>query len=37
MIKDETKCIRCGLCQRTCPNQAVTLMAFWFEESLVPA
>ncbi|MEE9202604.1 MAG: FAD-dependent oxidoreductase [Dehalococcoidia bacterium] len=35
MIKDETRCIRCGLCQRRCPTEAVQLMAFWFEEEVV--
>jgi ferredoxin len=35
MIKDETRCIRCGLCQRRCPTGAVQLMAFRFEEEVV--
>lgn len=35
MIKDETRCIRCGLCHRRCPTGAVQLMAFWFEEEVV--
>ncbi|MBI4332472.1 MAG: FAD-dependent oxidoreductase [Chloroflexi bacterium] len=35
MIKDETKCIRCGLCYRRCPTSAITMEAFWFEEKLV--
>ncbi|MEE9399426.1 MAG: FAD-dependent oxidoreductase, partial [Dehalococcoidales bacterium] len=37
MIKDETQCIRCGLCQRRCPTGAITMEAFWFEEGLVYA
>lgn len=36
MIKDETRCIRCGLCHRRCPTGAVQLMAFYFEESYAP-
>lgn len=35
MIKDETRCIRCGLCARRCPVGAITMEAFWFEEELV--
>lgn len=35
MIKDETQCIRCGLCYRRCPTGAITMEAFWFEEKLV--
>jgi ferredoxin len=35
MIKDETRCIRCGLCARRCPVGAITMEAFWFEEQLV--
>lgn len=37
MIKDETRCIRCGLCARRCPVGAITMEAFWFEEQLVYA
>ena len=37
MIKDETKCIRCGLCARRCPVGAITMEAFWFEEQLTDA
>ena len=25
IIKDETKCIRCGLCARRCPAEAITM------------
>ncbi|MCG6535622.1 MAG: FAD-dependent oxidoreductase, partial [Syntrophales bacterium LBB04] len=35
MIKDETKCVRCGLCSRRCPTKAITMEAFYFEEQLV--
>jgi ferredoxin len=35
MIKDETKCVRCGLCSRRCPTNAITMEAFFFEEQLV--
>ena len=35
MIKDDTRCTRCGLCQRRCPTGAITMEAFWFEEQLV--
>lgn len=37
MLKDETRCIRCGLCARRCPTGAVQMMAFWFEEELAYA
>lgn len=37
MIKDETRCIRCGLCAKRCPVGAITMEAFWFEEQLVSA
>ena len=32
IIKDETKCIRCGLCAERCPTGAVTMERFLFEE-----
>ncbi len=35
MIKNETRCIRCGLCSRRCPTSAITMEAFYFEEQLV--
>ncbi|NLE77719.1 MAG: FAD-dependent oxidoreductase [Chloroflexi bacterium] len=35
MVKDETRCIRCGLCERRCPTKAITMEAFRFEETLV--
>ena len=35
MIKDETRCTRCGLCAKRCPTEAITMEAFRFEEELV--
>jgi formate dehydrogenase beta subunit len=35
MIKDDTQCIRCGLCQKRCPTGAITMEALSFEEQLV--
>jgi ferredoxin len=35
MIKDETRCTRCGLCAERCPTEAITMEAFSFEEELV--
>lgn len=32
IIKDETICIRCGLCAERCPNQAITMERFQFKE-----
>jgi NAD-dependent dihydropyrimidine dehydrogenase PreA subunit len=37
MIKNETRCIRCGLCYRRCPMGAITMEAFRFEEQLAYA
>ncbi|MBI5042534.1 MAG: FAD-dependent oxidoreductase [Nitrospirae bacterium] len=34
MIKDEDKCIRCGLCAKRCPTKAITMEKFEFEEVL---
>ena len=34
MIKDETRCIRCGSCWRRCPTGSITMEALWFEEQL---
>jgi ferredoxin len=35
MIKDETRCIRCGLCARRCPTGAISMESSQFCESLV--
>lgn len=35
MIKDETRCVRCGLCAKRCPTGAITMKEFQFEEELV--
>lgn len=35
MIKDEEKCIRCGLCAIRCPTDAMTMEMFFYEESEV--
>ncbi|MFQ6031520.1 MAG: 4Fe-4S binding protein, partial [Candidatus Zixiibacteriota bacterium] len=32
MIKDETACIRCGLCADRCPTDAITMELFELEE-----
>lgn len=32
MIKDEDRCIRCGLCAMRCPTNAMTLEVFSYEE-----
>ena len=32
MIKDEEKCIRCGLCAIRCPTDAMTMEVFFYEE-----
>lgn len=33
MIKDEEKCIRCGLCAIRCPTEAMTMEVFHYEET----
>ena len=33
MIKDDEKCIRCGLCAIRCPTDAMTMEVFFYEES----
>jgi formate dehydrogenase (NADP+) beta subunit len=32
MIKDDEKCIRCGLCAIRCPTDAMTMEVFFYEE-----
>lgn len=32
MIKDDEKCIRCGLCAIRCPTDAMTMELFYYEE-----
>ena len=34
MIKDDEKCIRCGLCAKICPTEAMTMERFSFDEAL---
>ncbi|HSD21371.1 MAG TPA: FAD-dependent oxidoreductase, partial [Anaeromyxobacter sp.] len=37
MIKDDTKCIRCGLCAIRCPTDAMTMERFQITERYAPA
>jgi formate dehydrogenase (NADP+) beta subunit len=32
MLKDDEKCIRCGLCAQRCPTDAMTMEVFYYEE-----
>ena len=36
MIKDETRCIRCGLCAERCPVQTITMEAYHMVSSGLP-
>ena len=37
LIKDDTSCIRCGLCATRCPTEAMTMERFSFVETTEPA
>jgi ferredoxin len=36
MLKDDTRCIRCGLCAIRCPTNAMTMERFTITERLAP-
>jgi formate dehydrogenase beta subunit len=36
ILKDEDRCIRCGLCAQRCPTTAITMERFEFSRSLIP-
>jgi ferredoxin len=37
MVKDDTRCIRCGLCAIRCPTDAMTMERFAITERYAPA
>jgi ferredoxin len=36
ILKDEDRCIRCGLCAERCPTQAITMERFLFSKEWMP-
>ena len=37
MVKDDDRCIRCGLCAIRCPTDAMTMEKFWVTERFAAA
>jgi ferredoxin len=37
MLKDESTCIRCGMCASRCPSHAITMQRFVFERMCISA
>jgi ferredoxin len=37
MVKDDDRCIRCGLCAVRCPTDAMTMERFQIQERFAPA
>jgi ferredoxin len=36
MVKDDDRCIRCGLCAVRCPTDAMTMERFQIQERFAP-
>ncbi len=36
ILKDEDRCIRCGLCAERCPTDAITMERFLFSQEWTP-